>query len=124
MTHEHNRAKGPLARLRMTFLPNCREMSRHSSRSLDARLTLFQRLGVGLHLIFCRFCRRYWRQLHWLRLTAQKSADANPAIPPLSDRARSRLKQSLREQGTTANAQGAGAASPSADPEENHDDCR
>lgn len=119
MTHEHNRAKGPLATLRATFLPNCREMSRHSSHSLDARLTFFQRLGVGLHLIFCRFCRRYWKQLKWLRLTAQESANTNPAIPPLSDFSRSRLKQSLRERMTTANGQQAGA-----DSEHDHDDRR
>ena len=122
MKQEHNRARGLLAALRATLLPNCREMSRHSSRSLDARLPLFQRLGAGLHLMFCRFCRRYRRQLTWLRLAAQKSPDTHPAIPPLSDLARNRLKQSLREQTTAADGRKTGVVHPSVDLEHNHDD--
>lgn len=122
MIHEHNRANGPLERLRATLLPNCREMSRHSSRSLDAPLPFFQRLGVGLHLIFCRFCRRYRGQLKWLRRTARKSTDASPAPIPLSELSRSRLKQSLRERAKAASTQGTNAKPSCADHEHDHDD--
>lgn len=110
MTDERNRTKSPWVDLRGTLLPNCREMSVHASHSLDVGLNPFQRLGVGLHLIFCRFCRRYWRQLRWLRLTARRSADAIVVVTPLSDPARHRLKQSLREEMTLANAPGTEAS--------------
>lgn len=103
MTQKCNHQEGPLATARATFLPTCREMSRHTSRALDGPLPLFQRLGVGLHLCFCRFCRRYWKQLRWLRRVTRKSA--LPVAPRLSEAGRSRLKHSLRTQ-TGSAAQG------------------
>lgn len=97
MTHETHRAKGPFANLRAALMPNCREMSRYASRSLDSPLPFAHRLGFGLHLLLCRFCRRYRRQLLWLRRMAPKPLDADPKAPALSAEARLRLKQSLRD---------------------------
>jgi hypothetical protein len=97
MTPETNRAKRTLATLRSFLVPNCREMSRRSSRALDAPLPFLERLGFGLHLLLCRFCRRYWGQLQRLRRTAPRTPVASPAAPRLSAEARSRIKRSLRE---------------------------
>jgi len=39
--------------------PGCREASRLQSEALDQPLSLPQRLGLRLHLLICKWCRRY-----------------------------------------------------------------
>jgi hypothetical protein len=98
MTPEDNRKKGLFPTARALLFPTCREMSRHSSRCLDEPLPFFQRFGVILHLVFCRLCRRYRRQIRWLGTAAGRPAASAPGSPRLSEACRERLKQSLRRQ--------------------------
>ena len=42
---------------------NCREITEHASDFLDGTLPWPVRLQVRLHLMMCRFCREYVRQL-------------------------------------------------------------
>jgi len=42
---------------------NCREITERASEFLDATLSWHVRLQVRLHLMMCRFCREYLRQL-------------------------------------------------------------
>lgn len=46
--------------------PTCREVTRLQSLVLDGHLSGRERLGVNLHLLLCRWCRRYGRQLRFL----------------------------------------------------------
>ena len=46
---------------------DCREISRLVSISMDRELALRQRVGLRLHLMMCRYCARYRRQLLFLR---------------------------------------------------------
>lgn len=45
----------------------CDQTAELMSQALDEKLTWFSRLGVGLHTMFCRFCRRYRRHLLLMR---------------------------------------------------------
>lgn len=98
MTPDDNQKKGLFATMRALLLPTCREMSRHSSRCLDDPLPFFQRVGVVVHLAFCRLCRRYRRQIRWLGTAAGRPAASEPSSPRLSEAGRERLKRSLRRQ--------------------------
>lgn len=42
---------------------NCREVSERASDFLDAALPLSARLQMRLHLLICRICREYVRQM-------------------------------------------------------------
>lgn len=42
---------------------NCREATQRASALLDNSLSTRERLGLTLHLMVCRNCRRYLRQL-------------------------------------------------------------
>lgn len=46
---------------------NCREVSYLVSQSMDHQLSLPQRIGVRFHLLMCRYCARFVRQLHRMR---------------------------------------------------------
>jgi len=86
-------------RLRRLLLPDCREMSRLTSRSMDVPLGLIQRFGMGLHWLLCTTCRRYRRQLMWLSQVAGLSV--NPPVEVarirLAPEARERLLRRLRD---------------------------
>ena len=91
----------PITALWHVLLTNCREASRLQSEALDRSLNFSESAGLRLHLVCCRWCRRYGRQLRFLRLAARQSEIAS-GVPPqgLSAEARERMKQAIR------NAQG------------------
>ena len=53
------------------LLPSCRRMARAASERLERRPALMDAFGIGLHLVFCSNCRRYRRQVAWIRDTAR-----------------------------------------------------
>lgn len=47
---------------------SCKQTSQLVSQSLDRRLTLRERLAVRMHLLLCKYCRRFQQQLLTIRL--------------------------------------------------------
>ena len=79
---------------------NCKEVTRLISESLDRELPLYQRMGIRIHLLMCKFCSRYRKQLLFLRATmrlhVEHSEDMEPSIK-LPPEARERIRQSIRD---------------------------
>jgi len=81
--------------------PNCREAVRLQSEQMDHPLGWWQRLGLKVHLMLCTWCRRYGRQLRFLRSASQNQPEEPPAgvaqgMPPA---VRERLAERLRNAG-------------------------
>ena len=55
-------------------MDTCRDISALVSRSMDAQLSVGERLRVRLHLAICGACRRFARQVQLLRWGAQQLA--------------------------------------------------
>ena len=53
----------------------CKEASRLLSQSMDARLPLWQRARLRLHLAICDACTNFSRQLRLLRGALRRLAD-------------------------------------------------
>ncbi len=77
--------------------PNCREAARLQSEALDHKLPFRKRLGLRIHLILCKWCCRYGKQVRFLRDAAREHPDkvSEPAPEKLSDEARERIKRKL-----------------------------
>lgn len=54
---------------------NCKEVSRLVSESMDGQLSWNQRLGIRFHLMMCRYCARFSKQLEQMRTFIQQSLD-------------------------------------------------
>lgn len=80
--------------------PDCTEMSRLSSLAFEQPPAFTLRLKLWLHHLICVWCRRYERQLKFLRRAVQEHPEQMNAASPhtLSPAARERLKQSLRNE--------------------------
>jgi hypothetical protein len=80
--------------------PNCRDASRLQSEALDKKLSFVQRFGLGLHLVVCKWCRRYGKQIRFLRDAAQEHPEnLSEAVPQkLSSEARERIRQRLQSE--------------------------
>lgn len=77
---------------------SCKEVTQLVSQSLDGRLGWRARVGVRLHLLVCRACVRFVRQMRFLRTAAQHFSRACPetaAAPRLSAAARERIARAL-----------------------------
>jgi hypothetical protein len=55
---------------------NCKQTSQLVSQSLDRRLTWKERLAVRLHLLICKYCARFNRQLLAMRAGLQRHSQA------------------------------------------------
>ena len=80
---------------------SCRDVTQLISRSMDTSLPLGSRIGVRIHLLICRFCARYERQLLLIRETVRRLAAAEetgdrPIAEALSEEARERIRAALR----------------------------
>ena len=78
--------------------PSCKAATRLQSEALDRKLPLRQRFGLRVHLLLCKWCRRYGKQIAFLRKAAHEHPDELPEPVPqkLSDEARERIKQRLQ----------------------------
>jgi hypothetical protein len=78
-------------------MPTCRDASRLQSDALDQSLPLPKRFGLRVHLLVCKWCRRYGTQIRFLRQAVHEHPDElNEATPRiLSPDARERLRRTL-----------------------------
>src|SRR5947207_4888101 len=75
----------------------CKTATRLQSEALDRKLPSRQRFGLRVHLLLCKWCRRYGKQITFLRNAAHEHPDemAEPVPQKRSAEARDRIKQKL-----------------------------
>jgi hypothetical protein len=76
---------------------SCAEATRLLSESQEACLPLPASLGLRLHLILCRQCRRYRRHLALMRSVFESYPENLPATTRLPNDFRQSIVQKLRE---------------------------
>ena len=79
---------------------HCREISKLVSESMERDLPLRQRLQVRMHLMMCRMCSGFARQIRSLRRVAREhperlGPDEGSSEAKLSSEARQRIKAAL-----------------------------
>ena len=80
--------------------PSCREATRLQSDAMDRPLRLRQRIGLRIHLVLCKWCRRYGRQIGFLRSMAHEHELQEETLPPqtLRPEAKERIKERLKSE--------------------------
>jgi hypothetical protein len=83
------------------MLPNCKEAVRLQSEAMDRPLPFGRKIGLRLHLLICKWCRRYGRQIAFLRTAAHAHNVLERAQPgqALSAEAMQRIKDKLSAEG-------------------------
>jgi hypothetical protein len=70
------------------------------SQSLERRLGLIEQIKLRLHLVVCSWCARYLKQIQLLGLVVRQARfddkGDNPPLDKLTDEARLRISESLR----------------------------
>jgi hypothetical protein len=79
---------------------SCKDVTQLLSESMDRSLPLGKRIGVRLHLLICKLCARYERQLLQIRETVRRLVGTEetaegPLGEPLSEGAKERIRKSL-----------------------------
>jgi RNA polymerase sigma-70 factor (ECF subfamily) len=80
--------------------PNCAEMSRLASISLEQPPSFAQRLKMRLHHLICVWCQRYQKQLQFLHRAAPRMQEEIEAASnrKLSEESKRRMVERLREE--------------------------
>lgn len=78
--------------------PSCREAARLQSEALDHQLRFSQKAGLRLHLVLCKWCRRYGRQIRFLSTAAHRYDEHEQNLPmqPMRPEAAERIKRRLQ----------------------------
>ena len=80
---------------------SCKDVTQLISESMDRSLPLGKRIGVRFHLLICKYCARYERQLALIRETVRRLVGAEETAggmswEPLSEEAKERIRKSLQ----------------------------
>ena len=90
--------KEAMHKMMFKVIPSCRKAMELQSRALDGELGIGQRMLLRIHVMMCTICRRYARQLGYLKEIAreipEKGAFAQDGSMPteVKDRIREKLK--------------------------------
>lgn len=77
---------------------SCKQATELVSHSLDRPLAPGQRLRLQLHLLICRQCRRYRKQLNFLKRAASRlDSHIEEGAPSLAPEAKQRIKKKLEK---------------------------
>jgi len=84
------------------IIPTCEEVSQLTSLAMDEKLTLRQKIGVKFHLMFCKWCRLFSKQMIQVRSTIKtKSLSFENLVEKpdfkLSTEFKNRLKKSVED---------------------------
>ncbi len=86
-----------LGGLKILLLMTCRDAAPLIAQGMDQELGTPDRVAVGAHLVICRSCRRYRKQLNLLRqvLSLIGSRELRVGLEQLSPQARARIGSGL-----------------------------
>ena len=78
----------------------CKEISQLVSESMDRKLPLYRRLGIRFHLMMCKLCTRYEKQLQFIRDAAHhfsKASGTDELSCPLTEDTKNRMKKEINK---------------------------
>jgi thioredoxin-related protein len=79
---------------------DCKKVSMMVSESMDRNLPIHQRLLIAIHLLMCKYCNRFKKQLQILRHAVDLEdlhEDVVDRFPSLSKETREQIKQAMRD---------------------------
>jgi len=80
---------------------SCKQIGELLSQGLDRKLSLSERIKLKFHLIICKTCNCYDKQLQFVARSARRLMQPdkdNQGIPPLSDNASARISDTIKQQ--------------------------
>ena len=84
----------------MFGMPNCHEVSRLISESMETGIPLRKRIGLWMHLSMCRMCKGFAAQLRVIQTAAKLQGDSETdtslADATLPDEARERIRRAMQ----------------------------
>ena len=88
---------GLFRRALLALSPNCKETSRLQSKAVHQSLPLLEKIGLRIHLLVCAWCRRYAKNIRFLREVVDEPAEQENCghSHPLTAEAKGRITLNL-----------------------------
>ena len=78
---------------------SCKQITALISLSMDTKLPMYKRMGIRFHLMMCVLCRRYQKQLLFIRsILGHDEEGKDQPCEILSDDARKRIEDTLNDE--------------------------
>jgi len=77
---------------------SCKHTSRLISEAQERKLSLKERISLRLHIWMCNSCRRFEKQIHFMRniMSQEYTQDTHTSNETLPDDAQERIRQTLK----------------------------
>lgn len=81
------------------FTPTCPEVVRILSLGMDKELPLMMRLKLRIHYLMCSFCKRYMKQLHYIRHVSREFPEKIGEVsgPSLSAETKAQMRDAIQQ---------------------------
>ena len=86
----------------MSFMPSCHEVQTHLTDFTEGALPFRQRLGIWMHLLFCRVCAGFLRGLKALPALGKASLAPPQGPPATAEQALADVQAKLRKDARNA----------------------
>jgi len=78
---------------------SCKKITGMISESMDRKLPFYKRMGIWFHLMMCVLCRRYRKQLLFLRSVLRRTDAVDDELcQTLPDDARKRIEKKITDE--------------------------
>jgi len=78
---------------------SCKKISSLISQSMDSELSFYKRMGIRFHLMMCVLCRRYHKQLLFIRsILRQNDETEDLSCHSMPTETRKRIEDKLKDE--------------------------
>jgi len=77
---------------------NCQRATYLHEKNREGKLDAMERLGLWIHLLYCKFCKAFFKQIDVIETSSKKLSDNPAPSSGLSDSKKTALQKAFDEQ--------------------------
>jgi hypothetical protein len=81
-----------------TFKMTCRDVTYLHEKKREGKLSFAEMIGMRLHLLYCKLCRLFFKQLDGLEKQSYHLSHTDKISSPLDNSAKDKMRQALADE--------------------------
>ncbi len=78
-----------------TFIISCKQATYLHTKKVEGKLSFAEKVGLKLHLLYCRICRLFFKQIDELEKHVHHCSHSNDIITPLDAAVKEKMQRTF-----------------------------